>query len=150
MHTSFCLAENEQPSEATQFKFKSRCGKLFPIITTFNAYEKIAAHRTMFASRDWAIDNAAAGMTPHTTSFHYTPLHQYLAAVRGHIKMLPSFVFKTSTSGPRSKRHNHLSFAVLCVSGRTRWSSPPGAPLHLPHRLWQWLKQFNTHLKFLY
>ena len=97
---SFCLAENEQPSEATQFKFKCRCGKLFPIITTFNAYEKIAAHRAMFTSRDWAIDDAAAGMTPHTTSFHYTPLHQYLAAVRGHIKMLPSFVFKTFNLRP--------------------------------------------------
>ena len=58
----FCLAENGQPSEATGWKFKCKCAKLFASITAFDTHEKIAAHRDMFASRDWATDYAAAGI----------------------------------------------------------------------------------------
>ncbi len=50
----FCLAENGQPSEATGWKFKCKCGKLFASITAFDSHEKIAAHRDMFASRMFA------------------------------------------------------------------------------------------------
>jgi hypothetical protein len=54
------LAENGQPSAATQLKFKCKCGKLFASITSFDAHEKTLPHRTMFASRDWALDYVAA------------------------------------------------------------------------------------------
>jgi hypothetical protein len=59
---SFCLAENGQPSATTEYKFKCKCGKLFASITAFDSHEKIAAHRTMFGSRDWEVDYEAAGI----------------------------------------------------------------------------------------
>ena len=59
---SHCLDANGQPSAATQFKFKCKCGKLFPSITAFEGHEKTLTHSNMFGSRDWAIDYAAAGI----------------------------------------------------------------------------------------
>jgi hypothetical protein len=63
---SFCLAEN--PSAATQFKFKCKCGKLFPSISSFDSHENIKAHHTMFASRNWELDYAAAGIGNHVAA----------------------------------------------------------------------------------
>jgi hypothetical protein len=60
---SFCLDENGQPSAATHFKFKCKCGKLFASSSAFDAHEKVLSHRTMFASRNWTIDYAVAGIS---------------------------------------------------------------------------------------